>query len=363
MDAAGRIDHVLAAAAAVPAQVEAALGEALGQAEAWRGLLGEAGMLFTVPTDAPDRAVSAVDGAWTSTPLVAGDLTVALAVRATATPTGSPLGGLGVQGGEDYVGFRPHSSTMDGFPKAMMMLLETALSAATPTDHSVLSIIDGTHTSAYQAIVVALAGVEEGHPLLGRARDLDLPGMLRVVATHPDVVAAPKSTSATDLWDTLERLGATSSVPPLPDKTLATILLAPGEGVFVHGRARRLPPPPREGPGGVVAAACWQAMAGTPVVDDYQVVLAKPHRAHSVFRIEAGADAGVFQAVGNATTVVRSECVPHLAEPLVQHLADTFCKEQVTAATSLAASALTQALADTTPTLAQALAAPYRTSI
>lgn len=362
IDPSDRVSAILAGATPVTDQVTAVLTPILAAADDMRAALDREGLIFEVPTTPVSRTIAATDGAWVSSPLVVGDLVNALAVTAVNTPTEAGLGGLGIADGLDYSGFTPHSAGKDSLPKAMMMTFETVLSARTPADHSVLSIIDGTHTSAYATITEALAVADAASPLLAQAAALDLPAAFHALATHPDLVAMPKSSSATDLWDTLGRLGVTMPTQPLPDKALATILLTPGTGVYLHGKPRNLLPVAARGAGAQMAVACRDAMADTPALDDYQVLLAKPHGVDTVFRIEAPGDSGIFQAIDNATSIVRSECVPHITEPLVQHLADTFCKEQVTAATAWTSTIATRNLTDLDPCLAGALAAPYRTT-
>lgn len=325
------------------AQLEAAVGPLYGERERIRAALVDAGAIRPLGTDPAYLSLSAIDGAYTLSPLFVGDQinTLALAVRSDLS-----TGALEIEGHRSDGAFLPHSPGNELLAKVMMMASELEL-LALPRGIDAVAVIDGSHLTAATALMEALVdpGCAAAQYVLGTPGLADaVVAALDVVAGAGAVVACPKSDSSTDVAEYVAGLGVESPMR-FPDKVVASMVLDEGE-VLAHEASHapwgrydlmRHQVTSHEVSRHQVSARDMkeridEAMA--PLRENgLTIAHIKPHGSPTAIRVETKAAISDFDA-NDYWQALAADCAPaYVQEPAAQFLADHLAKDVSRAAT------------------------------
>lgn len=329
-----------------------------------RAALTDAGALHVFPDEPSYLSLSAVDGAYTLAPLFVGDQinTLAVSIRSTLG-----TGALSIEGHLGAAAFRPHSPGNELLAKCMMMCAELDLLAA-PRGDEHLVIVDGSHLTAVCAIFEALAA--PGTPAYEYVMDDDVAELaesaLATLATSEEVIACPKSDSATALNEFVRGLGVVAPLA-LPDKVLASLVLEPGEVLDY---------PDSSPPWGrydllshqitsrdAISVRDRLAAALLPLREvGVRVAHTKPRGGSTALRIETKASVNDFAALDYWQAVADDCAPPYTQEPVAQYLADHIAKGVSDLAQVQVDSARLDLAEGADPELLEFLIRTYRTS-
>lgn len=295
-----------------------------------RDALHAAGALHPLPDSPAFLSLSAIDGAYTLSPLFVGDQinTLALSVRSDLATRA-----VTIEGNRSAARFCPHSPASELLAKVMMMSAELEL-LTLPRPGDTVAIIDGSHLTAATALLEALG---DGDSSAARYL-LDNPEVaeraveaLAHLATSETAVGCPKSDSSTDVSDYVATLGVNTSMK-FPDKVIASLVLDEGEVLALdqsHAPWGRFDVMSRH----VTAPQC------TPLRDritaavhplrehGIRVAHAKPHGSPTAIRIETKAQLSDFETADYWQAIAADCAPPHTQEPVAQFLADYLAKD------------------------------------
>lgn len=304
-----------------------AIGPLADQRSMLREALGQAEAIKQLPDDSTYLSLAAVDGAYTVTPLFIGDQINVLAI---AVRSDLKTGDVDIQGYRTENEFLPHSPINELHAKATMLTAELQL-LHSAVGEDVLTVVDGSHTTAATAIAEAL--IHEGSLAHDRICDDvmsdQIISALEVLSGQESVVACPKSDSSTEISDFVEQQGV--PVPMrLPDKVLASLVLEPGEVLALGesqapwGRYDVISQQIASHQGRAVRARIDQACAG--LHEGLRVAHVKPVGSATAIRVETKASVNDFETLDYWQALAEDCAPPHTQEPVAQYIADHLAK-------------------------------------
>lgn len=291
-----------------------------------RSVLGDAGALRTLPSDGTYLSLAAVDGAYTLAPLFVGDQ---INILALATQSELHTGNVSIEGRRSINEFFPHAAGNEMFARTMMLAAELELLSST-SDDGVLTVIDGSHTTAITAIFEALSidGPAQER-ICDDVMSDQIISSLEDMAERDTIIACPKSDSSTAVYNFAVAQGVHIPVC-FPDKVLASLVLDPGESMTLDtltpawGRyditSEHITSPKAQ----ALRDRVHETVAGLRT--GIRVALVKPPGSSTAIRVETKASVDDFETVDHWQAVVDDCAPPYTQEPVAQYIADYFAK-------------------------------------
>lgn len=320
------IAAMLESAPALAGRVRAMVRPVSQSRQAIRAHFIETGQITPTSQVAPYQ-VGCADGGSVITPTKAGDHISTLAVAVAEVDS---EGGVGAIASRAWSDFRAHSHDAETLAKAVMMAHELEMLATIPDD--TIKMVDGSLRTHLTALYTGLAATDD------RTRDRvisvlhasPLTDTLTHLTQNAMVLGCPKADSSVSVWRTCAEV---LDLPgdPIPDKTLATLVLEPGESLVtttsagswapLHAARARVTDPRAK-----LLADQITTLTQSLTIDTIRVHLAKPHGSTTALRIETNAALDDFTRDDVISSLCMAVTAPFIEEPLPQHIADLFAK-------------------------------------
>lgn len=313
----------------VSAEAQALLGPMVASREELRRRLEDNEWIEPIPDDIPTETIAAVDGAFVTESLYAGDLLVTLAVAAEGlTPSGA-VGSCPVH--SSWSRFLVHDFDVDRLAKAAMTAQELHLLTKLPHD---MCVLDGSH----QTPVIQFNSALTSHSPEVRRRAIEIFEEFDTAARLAElcdpakgsrIIASPKADSSRELARFFEK--RFDMTLPAADKLLAALVLEEGEMLKaikapeswanLHVQADAIDDKDAKAVAKVLNEAIEPLRQRS-----VRITYIKPKTCSTAVKIEFKEQQGADFRRRVSAQVAAETPGPHLQEPFCQFLADRWAK-------------------------------------